>query len=277
MDPEKCTICGYHISEDIPANGHTLKQIRQQSADCNKEGNIEYYSCADCGRYFFDREGISEILLSQTVLPKTSHSYASVVVPATVEADGRIDTRCTVCGKIADTRIIYHPQTVSLFKNVFTCTGKEIKPAVTVMDSMQQTIPSSDYTVQYSNHKNVGKAVVTVSFHGNYSGTVSETFLINPKGTSITGIASKSNKMTVKWKKQAVQTTGYEIQYSTSKKFGKKTTSTQTLKKSSYKKWSSGKLKAKKKYYIRIRTYKMVHGKKYVSEWSKSKNITVRK
>ncbi|MGN0527529.1 MAG: fibronectin type III domain-containing protein, partial [Eubacterium sp.] len=100
-------------------------------------------------------------------------------------------------------------------------------------------------------------------------------FTIKPKATSISSVSAKSKGFTVKWKKQATQTTGYQIQYSTSSKF----TSPKTVTVSSYKTTSKtiSKLKSKKKYYIRIRTYKTVSGTKYYSSWSSAKSVTTKK
>lgn len=77
----------------------------------------------------------------------------------------------------------------------------------------------------------------------------------------------KKNRKRVKiyWKK-VKGVSGYEIQYSTSKKFTKKTTKQMKVKHTN--KWI--RLKGKKKgYYARIRAYKIVNGKKYYSKWSK--------
>lgn len=85
--------------------------------------------------------------------------------------------------------------------------------------------------------------------------------------TSITSLSAKDNGFTVKWKKKT-KITGYQIQYSTNSKFKKENKS---IKIKSAKTGSKKitKLKAAKKYYVRIRTYK---GKKY-SKWSKVKSI----
>ncbi len=85
--------------------------------------------------------------------------------------------------------------------------------------------------------------------------------------TSITSLSAKDNGFTVKWKKKT-KITGYQIQYSTNSKFkkGNKSIKIKNAKTISKK---ITKLKAAKKYYVRIRTYK---GKKY-SKWSKVKSI----
>lgn len=89
--------------------------------------------------------------------------------------------------------------------------------------------------------------------------------------TSITSLSAKDNGFTVKWKKKT-KITGYQIQYSTSSKFSMKNTKTVKIKKAKTVSKKITGLKASKKYYIRIRTYK---GKKY-SNWSKKKNIIIK-
>lgn len=74
------------------------------------------------------------------------------------------------------------------------------------------------------------------------------------------------------WKK-ASGVSGYVIQYSTSKKFKKKTTKTIKIKKAETIKKTVKKLKSKKKYYIRIKAYKKQSGKVYYSKWSKTKAV----
>ena len=72
------------------------------------------------------------------------------------------------------------------------------------------------------------------------------------------------------------QTKGYQIQYSTDSKF-KSGNKTVTVNKNSTTKKTISKLKAKKKYYVRIRTYKTVGKQKYYSDWSKSVKVTTKK
>ena len=89
--------------------------------------------------------------------------------------------------------------------------------------------------------------------------------------TSITSLSAKDNGFKIKWKKKS-GITGYQIQYSTNSKFkkGNKSIKIKNAKTISKK---ITKLKAAKKYYVRIRTYK---GKKY-SKWSKVKSIKTTK
>ena len=129
----------------------------------------------------------------------------------------------------------------------------------------------TDYTVSYKNNTKVGTATVTVKGIGNYTGSKKATFKINPKGTTLSKVTPGKKKLTVTWKKQTKQVSGYQIQYGTKKDFSnaKKVTASgaKTVKK------VIKSLKAKKTYYVRIRTYKTVSGKKYYSSWSKYKKV----
>ena len=79
----------------------------------------------------------------------------------------------------------------------------------------------------------------------------------------------------MKWKKNRTQTTGYQIQYSTSSKF--KGAKTVTVSKNKTTNKTISKLKAKKKYFVRIRTYKKTAAAKYYSSWSKVKKVTTKR
>ncbi len=205
------------------------------------------------------------------------HSYQTTVQKATLQSDGLITSKCS-CGKVKSTQTIAYPKTIKLSKKTYTYDGKVKKPTVTVKDADGKVIPAKYYKVTYAKgRKAVGTYKVTVKFKGNYSGTKQLTFKINPKSTAITKVTAKKKGFTVKWKKQTAQTTGYQIQYSTSSKFTKKTTKTITIKTSKTAATTVSKLKAKKKYYVRIRSYKTVGKTKYYSSWSKTKTVTTKK
>lgn len=95
------------------------------------------------------------------------------------------------------------------------------------------------------------------------------------KATTITKVKAVKKGFTVKWK-TGTEINGYEIQYALNKKFtkGKKIVKIAKPGKLSQK---VTKLKAKKKYWVRIRTYKTVDGNKYYSKWSKAKTVTTKK
>ena len=85
----------------------------------------------------------------------------------------------------------------------------------------------------------------------------------------------KGKKLVVKWAKNTAGN-GYQIQYSTSKKFAKGN-KTKTISKNKTTSYTIKKLKKKKTYYVRIRTYKKVSGKTYYSGWSSVKKVKIKK
>lgn len=95
-----------------------------------------------------------------------------------------------------------------------------------------------------------------------------------PSATQITSIKAVDNGFKIKWKKKSV--TGYQVQYSTSKKFTSKTSKTLKVNKAKTTSKTVKKLKAKKKYYVRVRTYKTVKKKNYYSKWSAKYSVTTK-
>lgn len=93
-----------------------------------------------------------------------------------------------------------------------------------------------------------------------------------PKATTVLKVKSGKKSFKLTWKK-VNGVSGYQIKYSTSKKFTKKTTK-YTYSKGN-KKFSKtiSKLKGGKKYYVKVRSYKIVNGKKVYSSWSKVKSV----
>ena len=162
--------------------------------------------------------------------------------------------------------------TTKLSKTSYTYDGKAKKPTVKVLNSKGKALKKSNYTVSYSNNVKVGKATVIIKFKGNYTGTIKKTFTIKPNTTSITGTSRTSNSVTLIWKKQSKQTSGYQVQYATDKKFtkNKQIVNVAGIKKTSKK--ITG-LSKKTTYYCRVRTYKTVNGKKYYSGWSTVKAV----
>lgn len=283
IQSHECTVCGYNETQEISVSGHTLNKVASVLATCTLEGNIEYYVCSNCNKCFADSEATKEIFHSDITISKTTHSYKSYITKATLKKNGSIVQKCSNCGEEKSRTVIYAVRDITLSKTSYTYNGKVRKPVVTIKDSKGRVLKEkTDYTVLMpKGMKNVGRYTVTITFKGNYKGIEKKTFDIVPKGTSISKVTAKKGGFTVKWKKQSSQTTGYEIVYSTSSKFVKKYTKTAMVKKSSITSKSISKLKAKKKYYVRIRTYKTVkaNGKtvKLYSGWSKAKTVVIKK
>lgn len=165
---------------------------------------------------------------------------------------------------------------VKLSKSTYVYSGSACKPTVTLINSSGKTVNTYYYTVKYSSNVYVGTAKATLTFRNGYSGSVTVTYQIIPKGTTISSLSAVSKGFTVKWKKQSTQTSGYQIQIATNSGFSKGV-KTYTVSGSSTVSKKITKLLSKKKYYVRIRTYKTVSGKNYYSSWSASKYVTTKK
>lgn len=154
-------------------------------------------------------------------------------------------------------------------------TGNDINTYISLRNGNLILKDGIDFNIKYINNKKVGKATIEIIGKGNYKGSIYKTFNILPKGTTVSKLTKDKKKTKVTWKKQKTETTGYEIQYSTNSKFnsGNKTIN---IKKNNIASVTIKKLKSKKKYYVRIRTYKTVNGKKYYSDWSKAKSVKVK-
>ena len=251
---------------------HNYTESITKQPTCTEPGR-KTLTCSICGA-----------VKDTTSIPKTAHTYKNkkVTKRATTSKNGTFTAVCSVCGA-EQTEVIYAAKTIKLSKTSMTYNGKKQKPSVTITDAAGKKLKNgTDYKVTYPKKtQNVGKYTVTVTLKGNYTGTVKKTFTILPKNTAISKLTASKNTVTVKWRKQTKQTAGYEIQYSTSSKFTKKTTKTVKVTKNSTTSKKITKLKAKKKYYVRIRTYQTVKvGKKSTkiySGWSKAKTITTKK
>lgn len=84
----------------IPAAGHKLTYREASDATHFEDGNIGYYTCGVCGKYFADPNGKNEIPGSDTTVPKIAHTYGewTVTREATAAEDGERVRICTVCG-----------------------------------------------------------------------------------------------------------------------------------------------------------------------------------
>lgn len=159
-----------------PPHTHVGTKIGLVKATVTANGVKEYYKCS-CGKYFEDAACKKEI----------------TNLDAWKKGAGRI---CAA-------------KSISLSGTSYTYDGKVKKPTVTVKDSSGKTIAASSYNVTYgSGRKKVGKYTVKVTFKGNYSGSKSLTFVINPPKTSISSLKAKRKSLAVKWTKKTTETTG---------------------------------------------------------------------
>ena len=231
--------------------------------DLYYEGSFEEWDCM----VIENAEGLD----NTNIHYNHKHEYKNYLTKATLTSDGRIVHKC-ICDDILNTTVIPRVDSVKLSQKEYVYSGNSCKPTVTVKDRTGKQLNKNSYTVTYAKgRKNVGVYNVKVSFKGNYSGTKTLSFTVKPKSTKLTKLKKAKQSFKAKWKKRKVQVSGYQIQYSTSPKFknskkviikGYGTTNTKIKN-----------LKAKKKYYVRIRTYKTVNGKRIFSAYSKVKTV----
>ncbi|MBQ6496107.1 MAG: fibronectin type III domain-containing protein [Firmicutes bacterium] len=156
-----------------------------------------------------------------------------------------------------------------------TYTGDFIKPAVEAIDEADNVISSDNYLLDVEETiENVGRHKILVTFMNHYVGPTTTTMIVNPKKTSLKKVKGKKKAFKATWAKRTAQVTGYELEYSlnndfTNSKTKKITKNTKTSK-------TISKLKKKKKYYVRIRTYKEKGSVTYYSNWSATKPVKTR-
>ena len=124
--------------------------------------------------------------------------------------------------------------------------------------------------------KGTGKATITVTAKATstYSKSVKKITVYGvPKKPEMKKLTAGKKKFTVQWKKDK-KADGYQVQYSTDKKFKKNVKSVNVSKKNT--KATVKKLKKGKTYRVRVRSYKKINGKKYYSGWGKVKSVKVR-
>ena len=249
---------------------HTSTEVRnQKAATCETAGYTGDTYCKICN---------TKLSTGKSIAAK-GHSTTTKTQKATASKDGKITTTCTRCGTTTKTVKIAKVSKIKLSKTKYTYNGKKQTPSVTVKDSKGKELKvNTDYKVKLpSGRKNVGTYEVKITFKGSkYSGSKTLSYTINPKSTKLSKVSAKKKGFEAKWKKQSTQTKGYQIQYSTDSKF-KSGNKTVTVNKNSTTKKTISKLKAKKKYYVRIRTYKTVGKQKYYSDWSKSVKVITKK
>ena len=117
---------------------------------------------------------------------------------------------------------------------------------------------------------------VTASLKGKKTTVLKIPVSITPIRQSAPALkSSKSRQMTVSWKKDT-RATGYQIMYSTDKKF-RKNVKTVNIKKYKTTRCTVKKLARNKRYYVRLRSYKKVSGGKLYGSWSSLKNVKIKK
>lgn len=159
--------------------------------------------------------------------------------------------------------------TVSVASSV-SFTGSNITPSVTVKVAGRTLTSGTDYTVSYSNNKNVGTSNVYVYGKGNYSGSLSAKFDIVPAKQQIQKLETKYKGFYIDWAQKG-SATGYDVEYSV--KANMSGTVSKHLKANKPDTLTISGLSGDKTYYVRVRSYTNVNGKVYYGAWSDVKSI----
>ena len=222
--------------------------------------------------YYFRLECLKGTYSFSASLNIHNHCYTNFFVKAVADDDkenrlnGFSKLLCNSCSNEYIVQNIYAPSTVKLSSTKITFNHYGSYPSVTVYDSVGNLISPSEYVVTYDDNFKTGKAWVYVNFVGNnYKGELTSSFMIIPAKPTPTSLKSKKSKqITYSWKKDS-NASGYQIQYSTSSSY--------IISKNSTKSKTFSSLKKKKKYYVRMRSYKTIDGKRQFSSWSKKMKV----
>ena len=304
----KCASCGKTETKTIPAKGHTSSSwIIDKQPAVGVKGS-KHKECTVCharletatipalavtkqsiskasvtlstSTYAYDgkakKPGVTVKLNGKTLKNGTDYtaSYSNNTKVGTAKVT--ITGKGNYTGSVSKTYSIkndFKKATISGISNK-SYTGKNITQSITVKYNGKTLKNGTDYTVSYSSNKNIGTATVKIAGKDSYTGTITKTFKINPAKQNIQKLKSKSRSFFIDWAQKG-SATGYEIQYATNSKFSGAKKVTVTNNKTDKK--TISKLSGKKKYYVRVRSYTTVKGKKYYGAWSSTKSVTTKK
>ena len=94
-----CAVCGHEYGN---VAGHKISKHAAKAPTCIDAGNIEYYSCSNCGKLFTDENGKNETTLAAVTIAATGkHSFGNWVITKKADCtnDGSREHSCTVCQK----------------------------------------------------------------------------------------------------------------------------------------------------------------------------------
>ncbi len=203
---------------------------------------------------------------------------------ATVKGIGNYTGERTMTFEISAKNIYDLPYTPNLSDKTYTYTGNALTPKVeftfTVTGKQNAVLgkriltEGTDYTISYVDNKKVGVANVMVIGKGNFTGSRIMSFKIRPQETKLKKLVKGKKQIKAKWAEKEKQVTGYVVMCSTKKDFSSNVKKVKVKK--GTKKYTFKNLKSKKKYFVRVRTYKKAAGMTYYSEWSNVLKIKTR-
>ncbi len=258
------------------SDGHIEEIMPAKPATCTESGLTEGKRCCVCEKILIEQEGIVE----------KGHSWNdnyTVDKAASTKAAGSKSKHCATCDAVDEASVVKIAKIKKTTAADQVYNGKNKTQNVTVVNfNGKKLVKGKDFTVTYKKVKGnkvvtpkaIGEYKAIVKFKGDYSGSVTKTFNINPQGTNLKKVTKGKKQFTATWNKKTVQVTGYQIRYSTKQNMNGAQTKLVTKAKTT--KTTIKNLKANKKYWVQIRTYKTVNGVKYYSAWSSYKVVTTK-
>jgi len=155
-----------------------------------------------------------------------------------------------------------------------TFTGKKIKkPSVKVVCGETELEPGEDYSLKYDKKtREIGLYMLTVKGKGRFNGSVKVPFYVVPKASEYARLLGDDKQAAKAWK-LLKNIEGYQIEFSRNKDFSDSKKAKIREPKDLAKVFK--KLKAGKKYYLRVRIFATVKKKHHHSDWSKVKSVKV--
>lgn len=176
------------IKIPITMIAHKFDTIKAVAATCEKDGNIEYYTCKTCGKYFSDKDGKKEIEENSWVVKATGHQIVEEVKKQpTKKAEGQLVRHCKNCD--------YVKETLALPKKEITIyVGAKAKE----VPKVASTYNTSDYRIAYAKAKNAKTYGKYFNLkNANKTGNLKVTIKANSKKLSQVKLSTVPLKVTV--------------------------------------------------------------------------------
>lgn len=182
----------------------------------------------------------------------TTTSSISVTVPTNITIPSRTTT--------TDSDASSQTTTLTTFTtaNQITANSKMVEGAYSIANEFSKSLSKANIT-------STTKATTTTKAKNKNK----------PKKTKIKSVKGKKNGFKITWKKVS-GVKGYQIKYSTNKYFFESLTKSKNVKKAKTTSATVKNLRKGKTYFVKVRTYKIVKGKKVYSNWSKVKTVTAK-
>ena len=264
-----CSVCGEVIKAQtvIKATGHNFGSWSTTKAATCTESGTQTRKCASCGK------------TETKTIPATGHKSSGWIIDktASIGVKGSKHKECTVCKKVLETAEIpalpminIQSANVSVSTNSYVFDNTAKKPSVTVKIGGKALKNGSDYTVSYLNNTKVGTATVRITGKGDYTGTITRNFTINPAKQQIQKLETRYKGLYIDWAQKG-SATGYDVEYSVNANMNGAASRHLTANKPDTLTISG--LTGDKTYYVRVRSYTNRNGKVYYGAWSDVKSI----